>query len=668
MRWLQLLALVTLCATVTYAQNNPLLGILNQLGGSGAKGKGKVGAKGKGCGAKGKAPCPTPAPETEYDILKRTIDSMGRQLMLQQLFVEERIRGDGDSGLKQMRNTQSGSKSYFSPSIAAESLFGMHDHPEKKSVVGLDDFVAVINGVEFKTSHNDYAVRMPSRTTKDLHAVEDIPLPDVPFRVMNKNTTQEQITEMKEWFKAWKNQVPQGERAWKKFFKPVLCYLEGAWTRIDPETIEEFDELLEEQYMSKFTSYSGRDAGGDTHPYRPVKIMNIIDRTPIFGQWNYRTACHPIKADIHPDFFRPIDDLATRVVNDADYKSYGDSPAARFQLNIRPSANWPQERFYKENLLDEIFKEIPGKDNYQGKLTDDAFGLPVHGLAPMSPAINSAYYHRAFRVEKRDAMGTQVRHRGYADASLYMAQTSQPDVLGMNVRDCKKVRVKDFLGRMRRVEQCTDYSQKWSYAIPLEIIFLTPLSKWNPYNLKYQGDATTPMGRTASEGRTGGFSKDTAYNGTNSDLYFLTPSEFYNSDDGNAAPSDRNVGVLDSDGLVRSLAASGIRTTFTVPDVGTFRTRFPIMPLHHEGNAASKELDALKDIVMENGRYMDLMRDAKTLTPEEKKIRARIERQKKRQEEIRKAKEALKEELEKELAKHIGNELENAIIGEETGM
>ena len=35
---------------------------------------------------------------------------------------------------------------------------------------------------------------------------------------------------MVEWFRAFKNQ-DYSKRDYRKFFKPVLCYLEGGWTR-----------------------------------------------------------------------------------------------------------------------------------------------------------------------------------------------------------------------------------------------------------------------------------------------------------------------------------------------------------------------------------------------------------------------------------------------------
>ena len=44
--------------------------------------------------------------------MTKTIDQLGRQVKLQQLFVEERIRSDGSSGIKQTRLVQQGKQSY----------------------------------------------------------------------------------------------------------------------------------------------------------------------------------------------------------------------------------------------------------------------------------------------------------------------------------------------------------------------------------------------------------------------------------------------------------------------------------------------------------------------------------------------------------------------------
>ncbi|KAH3874983.1 hypothetical protein DPMN_038241 [Dreissena polymorpha] len=58
----------------------------------------------------------------------------------------------------------------------------------------------VINGVEFRTRHNDYRLAMPA-FDKTYNGQVDIPFPDVPPEVLSKATIEEQIAEMKLWFK-----------------------------------------------------------------------------------------------------------------------------------------------------------------------------------------------------------------------------------------------------------------------------------------------------------------------------------------------------------------------------------------------------------------------------------------------------------------------------------
>ena len=43
---------------------------------------------------------------------------------------------------------------------------------------------------------------------------------------------------MKEWFRAWRDQ-DHSIRDYRKYFKPVLCILEGGWTFSDENTIDE---------------------------------------------------------------------------------------------------------------------------------------------------------------------------------------------------------------------------------------------------------------------------------------------------------------------------------------------------------------------------------------------------------------------------------------------
>lgn len=59
----------------------------------------------------------------------------------------------------------------------------IHEHSNNIRTVGMGEFIAVLNGVEFRTRHNDYSLSMPSRTSTKYNAVEDIPFPPVPPEV-----------------------------------------------------------------------------------------------------------------------------------------------------------------------------------------------------------------------------------------------------------------------------------------------------------------------------------------------------------------------------------------------------------------------------------------------------------------------------------------------------
>ncbi|XP_052762119.1 uncharacterized protein LOC128204753 [Mya arenaria] len=170
--------------------------------------------------------------QTIYDELKQlkqTVGGLARQTMLQQLFVEERIRSEGGSGLKQVRAGGSGTRPYHHTLHAAGSAAGIHEHSNYDRTVGLGELIVVLNGVEFRTRHNDYKLKMPSTKSKNYNEVEDIPFPNVPPSVLNKHNVSDQIAEMREFFKAFHKQDIH-HRDYRPYFKPVMCYLEGGWT------------------------------------------------------------------------------------------------------------------------------------------------------------------------------------------------------------------------------------------------------------------------------------------------------------------------------------------------------------------------------------------------------------------------------------------------------
>ena len=67
--------------------------------------------------------------------------------------------------------------------VLGQAVAAIHEHSNYKHTVGMGELVAVLNGVEFRTRHNDYKLVMPSRNSTVFGAIEEIPHPDVPPQV-----------------------------------------------------------------------------------------------------------------------------------------------------------------------------------------------------------------------------------------------------------------------------------------------------------------------------------------------------------------------------------------------------------------------------------------------------------------------------------------------------
>ena len=61
----------------------------------------------------------TTCDEIDVKQMQSSLTQIGRQLMLQQLFVEERIRSDGDSGLKIIRLNNIGPRPYYGEGVSS---------------------------------------------------------------------------------------------------------------------------------------------------------------------------------------------------------------------------------------------------------------------------------------------------------------------------------------------------------------------------------------------------------------------------------------------------------------------------------------------------------------------------------------------------------------------
>ena len=303
------------------------------------------------------------------ETTRKTVSALARQMMLQQLFVEERIRSEGYSGVKQIRLSREGTRNYYGQShTSSRSVLAIHDHSNNDRTVGMGEFVGVLNGVEFRTRHNDYRLYMPHRTSKELHAVENITFPDVPPEVTSKTDVSEQVKEMREWFKAWKNQN-HTVRDYRKYFKPVLCYLEGAWTKAEKKIDEPFESdrhfidassWFDLQEKVRFTSYTGRKDSLENFSFLPTTILNITEEgIPQFAQWNYRILCHPLSRDLPLNRLRVVDEVGSRLSAERTYEEHSKSRSARFQVNPFDEDTWKEGENRKHfGLLDELMAEV----------------------------------------------------------------------------------------------------------------------------------------------------------------------------------------------------------------------------------------------------------------------------------------------------------------------
>lgn len=548
----------------------------------------------------------------EIERLEKEIGKLSRQVMLQQLFIEEKTRSEGDSGLKQTRILNDGSKPYHFPTTRSKrGVAAIHDHGHMKRTIGVGEFVAVLNGVEFRTRHNDPELRMPSTTSSNFLETEEIPFPEVPPEVTQKETVAEQVQEMREWFKAFKDQNHK-ERDYRKYFKPVLCYLEGMWVydnntdilepflsdrhKLDASTFED----LEDKIM--FTSYGGRKDGMENFGWLPKTIVYTENgKSPSYAQWIYRIVCHPLKHDLPLSRLKMVDDLSSRMMFLRSEEEEIQTRRARFKLNQRDKEEWKERFDQSPGFIDSLMSEIPGLDNYGGNLTDEALNLPAYCPGKEQKILNTAYYHRFYEEIRPDYLRLSLRKRAFSDSNLFMSMTSQPQVAGKSLNYCTK---EDSLQK----KACKSYHQRWSYAVPFEIIYLNPLTNWNPYNITYKGHyKNDPEAKFVTENgnRTGGNDIHTAYNGTNSWYFFQIPQSFYSGIENKKGHG--GIGVLDENGKVRYTRAAGIRVFIPeIRGIGIIRQRYPIMPLYSEGNTAYKEMASLKDIVLENNNYLKM--------------------------------------------------------------
>lgn len=166
------------------------------------------------------------------------VQMMARQIIMTQQNMEQRVRSEGGSGLTEARSYTGGSRAFHHATHTNSAAASMHSHANGRYTVGMGEFAATLNGVEFWTRHNDYSLRTPTKANR-YGKTDYIEYPAVPPAVLAHASVGDQITEMRLWFKAWQEQ-DHSVRDYRPYFYPVLSYLEGAWIKDHGELKEPF--------------------------------------------------------------------------------------------------------------------------------------------------------------------------------------------------------------------------------------------------------------------------------------------------------------------------------------------------------------------------------------------------------------------------------------------
>jgi len=128
--------------------------------------------------------------------MEGVIAALAENAIVMQTAMEQRVRSQGSSGLTTVRGYDGGLKSYHDASYSRTSVANIHNHANNINTIGMGELMAVLNGVEFQTRHNDYQLLMPHKNSTKYHAMQPIPFPDVPPAVLEKPTVDEQVKEM----------------------------------------------------------------------------------------------------------------------------------------------------------------------------------------------------------------------------------------------------------------------------------------------------------------------------------------------------------------------------------------------------------------------------------------------------------------------------------------
>ncbi len=514
--------------------------------------------------------------------------------------------------------------------VDLHSVLRIHDHAEFYKHMGMGKFTGLMGGTYFETRHNDYTLMMKSTTKKGYRELEEVHFPPVPPSVASKATVAEQVAEMKAYFQAFKAQNTS-IRPYEDFFKALMIYVETAWFDFPQDTITEpFDSARHRLRANSFKELTGKvefnmhtghkDQGEDL-AWLQTRLYGMDENNqPKYAQFFYRILAHPIRRKFKTSYLKVLDDTGIKVKLTKEYgvsavENIADKRQARFEVVRKASGTEDNEMDRSMTLMDHIFREIPGLSNL-GNCLDSIEGVTAFeerndGLLHQ---MNACRYHRAYRTARATADGNNHVPKTFNSDYAYKAMNTEEDVVPSVFKTCKSN------------GQCTEYTQRWSDAIPLEIVYTTPLMYWNPYDIEYQGEHKTPEGDRIYDGcvdeNTGeskpcdGKTEKTAFNGCNSGNYYFCPAELFDSEnvEPDAADTTPNgvVYVKDKSGTPHKMKASGIRIQYPMHNLGKIRGRWPIFQVAEEKTFTFMQLKAVEEIVQQPAEMMHLINTTDT--------------------------------------------------------
>ena len=494
-------------------------------------------------------------------------------------------RGYGQSGVRMGRHYSFGGDApYHRPSVVNFAAFGVHNHPNYPLMCGMPEITAIVNGHEVNTRHIDYKI---IHSIGDAYlAVEDAVPPAVPPSVAAQATPEDQITEMREYLRAFGAKDPS-IRDYRPHFDTYLSVLEVWLEELDGDTLADTfpsfrhqlanagHKKMNDDYIALLSS--GLKSRFENDDFMPtvVRVMRP-DGQPQFAVLRYRLSAVRLgtyaEYPIH-EMVSQVDDPVTRVRKNTTDADMAANRLGRFRVNHAVGDAGLAER-WGPGLLDEIMGKVPGLDGFGATIheeytdTDTAYNPFIQRLLEFKTTdrMNSAFYRRFYSYETPGAAGRRDYRFGYNDPYLFRAATTRAQVTAL-----------PGMGGDHRI----------SWAIPMELVVATPLGSWNPYNV---AEGAWPSG----DGNTAG----TAYsNAHRNGRWYMTPSALFDGAGAALDPADTDnaAWMMCGDGQARLMRGSGVYVHMPeMQGIQTARIRYPIAPVHHEGSFEFAHMEAVR--------------------------------------------------------------------------